>query len=115
VVVGVDGGKVGGGKSLTLLTSLTSPTSIALVTVRSRPKHLKRLACNGVTPAAILLDDLLEIEHVGERVAALFHGLEFAIHLLDPLGRQASADVVGDPLHQVFGLGQYAALSDGKA
>jgi hypothetical protein len=82
------GGRVdlGEGKSLTLLTS---PTSIALVTVRSRFKHLKRLTCYGVTPAAILLsvDDLLEIEHVGEHVAALFRRLEFSIHLLDPPGR----------------------------
>ena len=56
---------------------------------------------------------LWKIEHIGERRAASFRGLEFSIHLLDPLGRQASADVVVDPFHQVFGLGQDAALSDG--
>ena len=56
---------------------------------------------------------LWKIEHIGERRAAPFRGLEYSIHLLDPLGRQASADVVVDPFHQVFGLGQDAALSDG--
>jgi hypothetical protein len=50
----------------------------------------------------------VKVEHVGERMAALFPRLELVIHVFDPLGRQA-ANVVGDALHEVFGLGHDAA------
>ena len=57
------------------------------------------LGAERLDAAALLLgvDDLVEVEHVGERVAALLPRLQLVLGALDRVGRQA-ADVVGQAL-----------------
>src|SRR5919106_122982 len=62
--------------------------------------------------AAFLLgvDELVKVEHVGQRMAALLPGLELVIDALDGVCRQ-STDVVGQAVHQFLGVGHGAALA----
>src|SRR5271165_4556323 len=56
------------------------------------------------------VDDLVEVEHVGERVAALFPTGELVIDDRDAVRRQ-SADVVRQALHEPLGIRHCTVLS----
>ncbi len=65
----------------------------------------------GLDTATLLfgVDDLVKVEDVGKRVAALLPRLEFMIDALDGLGGQ-TADVVRQALHEVLRLGHCVVL-----
>src|SRR5580692_1228491 len=73
------------------------------------------LGAERLDPAAFLLriDDLVEVEHVGQRVAAFLPWFQHMVHALDGVGR-LTAQVIGQPFDQVSG-GCHGALPSRRA